>query len=293
MSEGAVQAGVKVVAAANHWQMAVSSHELNHPEAKHHCQDLTLMDPRDFPAYDLLLAGPACPGHTPARGKEKPHHDASRATAWCVVDVVEATRPKALMVENVPGFMKWALYPLWKQALETLGYKVTTQVMDAAEYGVPQNRERLFVVGSLKKSIELVSPGLAPVPASSFLRFDNSVKWSPIAKPGRAQATLDRIERGRRELGVERFLAPFYGNGSGLTGRSINRPIGTVTTLDRYVVVNGDQLRCLTVDEYKAAQSFPAAYQLLGTRRDQIMQLGNAVPPPMAREHCRQIMAAM
>lgn len=55
---------------------------------------------------------------------------------------------------------------------------------------------------------------------------------SPIIKPGRTASTLLRVENGWKRFG-ERFVMPYYGSGSGLTGRSLNRPIGTITTLDR------------------------------------------------------------
>jgi DNA (cytosine-5)-methyltransferase 1 len=291
-SEGAVQAGVHVVAAANHWPVAVASHRLNHPGTAHHCQDLNLLDPAAYPAFDLMLASPSCQGHSIARGTDKARHDASRATAWCVVNTADLRRPRALLVENVPEFRQWSLYPVWRAALEKLGYQLREYIFDAADFGVPQNRKRLFISGALEAPIELEAPGSAPVAASTFLRFDRDVKWSPINKPGRAAATLARIERGRDELG-ERFLAPFYGSGSGLTGRSIDRPIGTVTTIDRYALIDGDRMRCLTVDEYKAAMSFRADYKLTGTRREQIMQLGNAVAPRLARELVSQTARAM
>lgn len=294
-STGAVQAGVKVVAAANHWRVAVASHSLNHPGTVHHCQDLNLLDPNVYPAFDLMLASPSCQGHAKCRrldlGRER-QHDASRATAWCVVNTADLRRPRALLVENVPEFMDWSLYPVWRAALEKLGYTLREHTFDAADFGVPQNRRRLFISGSLNGAIDLKAPNLEPVPASTFLRFDDGVKWSPIVKPGRSQATLNRVARGRSELG-DRFLAPFYGSGSGLTGRSIDRPIGTVTTLDRYALIDGQRMRCLTVDEYKAAMSFPAGYQLTGTRRDQIMQLGNAVAPRLARSLVTQTVRAM
>lgn len=112
---------IRIVAAVNHWQLAVQSHQQNHPEAQHYCQDAALLDPRRLPPFDVLLASPECRGHTHARGKDRPHHDASRATAWCVVNVAEVTKPHYLVVENVPEFREWILYPLWRSALESLG----------------------------------------------------------------------------------------------------------------------------------------------------------------------------
>jgi DNA (cytosine-5)-methyltransferase 1 len=75
---------------------------------------------------------------------------------------------------------------------------------------------------------------------------------------------------------------PYYGKGSGLTGRSIDRPIGTVTTRDRWAIVDGDRMRMLSVDEYRQAMAFPAGYRLPKTRHEAIHMLGNAVAPPMA-----------
>jgi len=67
-SEGAEQAGVRVVWAANHWPAAVQVHANNHPETEHVCQDLQQADWTQVPKHDLLLASPACQGHSRARG---------------------------------------------------------------------------------------------------------------------------------------------------------------------------------------------------------------------------------
>ncbi len=84
-SEGARQANIDVVWAANHWELAVQYHSANHPHTEHVCQDLHQAAWDQCPKHDILLASPACQGHTHARGKEKPHHDAQRSTAWAVV----------------------------------------------------------------------------------------------------------------------------------------------------------------------------------------------------------------
>jgi DNA (cytosine-5)-methyltransferase 1 len=86
-STGATQAGARVVWAANHWRAAVDLHAANHPGTEHACQDLHQTDWSTVPAHDILLASPACQGHSHARGKERPHHDAQRSTAWAVVSV--------------------------------------------------------------------------------------------------------------------------------------------------------------------------------------------------------------
>jgi DNA (cytosine-5)-methyltransferase 1 len=290
-TEGARQAGIDVTVCANHWPLAVETHSANHPDTVHLCQDVSLIDATSLPAHDLLIASPACQGHSLARGKERPHHDGGRSTAWAVVDIAEVCRPRLLAVENVPEFVRWPLFDLWRQALERLGYGLTLNVLDAADFGVAQNRRRLFILGELDgQAPEIEPPQLPTVPASSVVDF-NRGSWTPIRKPGRAPATIRRIETARAQGMGKRFLAPYYGSGSGLTGRSLDRPLGTVTTRDRYAVIDGDRMRMLTVEEYKAAMGFPEDYYLAGNRGQQIFQLGNAVCPPVAREVLRQLAA--
>jgi DNA (cytosine-5)-methyltransferase 1 len=281
-STGAAMAGCDVVWAANHWPAAVAVHAANHPETEHACQDLQQADWTRVPEHDLLLASPACQGHTPARGRERPHHDAFRSTAWAVVSALECHRPELALIENVPAFAsRWVLFPAWCAAIHALGYAVAPHVVDCADLGVPQHRERVFVaITRSKHPIELRLPKADHVPASRIVRFDSG-RWSPIERPGRAAATLARIANGRRQHG-DRFLTAFYGATKG--GRSLSRPIGTITTRDRWAVIDGDRMRMLMVDEAREAMGFPADYRLPEQPRDAMHMLGNAVPPVAACE---------
>ena len=100
----------------------------------------------------------------------------------------------------------------------------------------------------------------------------------------RSEATLRRVFQGRRDLQSGRFLVPYYGSGSGLTGRSISRPIGTITTLDRWAVVRGGHMRMLSHHEARDAMGFPSDYQLPKNHKDALHMLGNAVCPPVAAD---------
>lgn len=280
-SEGARLAGVDVVWAANHWAQAVESHAANHPDTAHSCQDLQQADWTQVPAHDLLLASPACQGHSKARGKERAHHDAQRSTAWAVVSAAECHRPAAFVVENVPEFAAWALYPAWCAAMHALGYALAPQIIDAADHGVAQSRRRLFIVGTRSSyPVALRLPRREHVGAASVVDFAASA-WSSICRPGRAANTLARIASGRREFG-DRFLTAYYGSETG--GRSLERPIGTITTRDRWAVIDGDRMRMLSVSEARAAMGFRADYALPKRHKDAIQMLGNAVVPPVARD---------
>lgn len=277
-STGATMAGVNVVWAANHWPEAVEWHSKNHPNAEHICQDLHQANWAEVPQHDILLASPCCQGHSKARGKKKGNaeHDASRSTAWAVISALEFHQPAVAVVENVKEFLDWTLFRAWELALKALGYCISVNVIDAADFGAPQNRMRMFLVlTKSQKPINLKLEKMTPVPASTFINF-GSGNWQPIEKPGRAKATLERIAAGRKQHG-ERFLISYYGNTK--NGRSLDRPIGTITTRDRWAVVDGDRMRMLTRFECRDAMSFPETYQLPDNHRLAVHLMGNAVCP--------------
>lgn len=290
-SEGARLAGVRVLWAGNHWRAAVDTHAVNHPGTLHACQDLHQANWTSVPGHDVLLASPACQGHTWARGKERPHHDANRSTAWAVVSALECHQPPFALIENVPEFLKWALYPAWCSAIAALGYSVAPHVLDAADSGVPQHRVRmLLVLARSRAPLSLALPRRPHVPAASIIDFSEG-RWSPIQRKGRSLATLARIAAGRKAHG-DRFLAPYYGGGSGLTGRSLARPIGTITTRDRWAVIDGDRMRMVSVPEARKAMGFREDYRLPDRAKDAMHMLGNAVPPPLAADALMALKAA-
>jgi len=288
-STGATMAGVQVVWAANHWPAAVQVHANNHPATQHVCQDLQQADWTQVPAHGLLLASPACQGHSRARGKERAHHDTQRATAWAVVSAAECHRPDAVLVENVPEFARWTLYPAWCTAMHALGYALAPMILDAADHGVPQHRRRLFIVGTRSKHpVQLDLPRRQHVGSVSFVDF-NAGRWSAVDKPGRSRATAGRVAAGRKAHG-DRFLTAYYGSETG--GRSLDRPVGTITTRDRWAVIDGDRMRMLSVDECRKAMGFPDSYQLPRRAKDAMHMLGNAVVPMVACDVINALRAA-
>jgi len=282
MTTAAVQAGLEPVLVANHWEVAVKSHQLNHPSAKHIVQDLMLYDMRNIPEHEVFLASPSCQGFSNARGRDRKHHDALRATMWCVVSCAEMHRQPYVIVENVMEVVEWELWPAWEMAMEQMGYHVSVSRVDAADCGVPQHRVRAFIACTLDKRTPLAIPPKEHVPVSRFIDWSYP-KWSPVIKAGRSSKVVAQIERARSEFG-DRFLFPYYGSGSGLTGRSLHRPCGTLVAHDVWGVVDGERMRMLQPHEYVSIMGFPSDYKLLGTRREKIRMLGNAVCPPAMKD---------
>ncbi|MFA7333625.1 MAG: DNA cytosine methyltransferase [Kiritimatiellia bacterium] len=290
-STGARLAGANVVWAGNHWPLAVKYHAANHPAAIHACQDLHQANWSQVPGMDLLLASPACQGHSRARGRagrETPAQDESRSTAWAVVSCAEYHRPKTVIVENVAEFLTWALYPAWKTAMQALGYRLTENVLNAADFGVPQSRVRLFIVARLGGELTIANPELEHVAASTIIDW-NAGNWNAIARPGRSASTLAQVCEGRKRFG-KRFLVAYYGREKG--GRDLAKPLGTVTTRERFALVDGKHMRMLGIEEIRQAMGFPAGYILPSSKKAAVHLLGNAVVPEVAKQIIQQVKAA-
>ncbi len=164
-STGAIAAGVEVRVASNHWQLAVETHNTNHPDADHICADLSQIHPRYFPRTDLAWMSPECTNHSRAKGipadtaqgqlwgEALPDEAAerSRATMWDVVRFSEHHRYAAVIVENVVEVAQWLPFRAWLSAMDSLGYThrlVSLNSMHAQTHGLPapQSRDRLYIV---------------------------------------------------------------------------------------------------------------------------------------------------
>lgn len=195
-----------------------------------------------------------------------------------MVSCAEQHREDLAVVENVPEFLEWILYPAWNDAMRRLGYSVSPHIVDSADHGVPQHRVRLFLVCTRSRNpIQLKLPRRDHVGVGSIIQWDDH-PWTPIHTPRRSPATLRRIAAGRDRHGP-RFVAPYYGSGSGETGRSLDRPIGTLTTVDRWAVIDGERMRMLQIPEAKAVMGLRRDYLLPTTKRDAMRMLGNMVSP--------------
>lgn len=288
-TEGAELAGVRVAWAANHWQLAVDAHARNHPRTTHVCQDLRQADFTQLPRYDLLLASPACQGHsTASQPVRTAKHDADRATAWAVIDCAEATMPRAIIVENVPAFRAWILYPVWRAALERLGYHVQEHDAHATAFGVPQRRTRAIFIAT-RKPMAFEMPSSETEPAFGPCLDLEAGVWRPTRHA--AANARARFAKGRANCG-RRFLSQHV---TGHPGVPLDQPIRTITTKDQWVIVDGDRYRPLTVREYARGMSFRDSYEWPAdaTRTDCIKGLGNAVPPEVARGIVRMVAEAL
>jgi len=121
-------------------------------EAHHHSGDIRGVDPGDIPDFDLLCAGFPCQAFSVA-GKRKGFQDTRGTLFFEICRIAEAKKPSLLLLENVKGLLssgRGQVFYTIIQSLEDLGYWVEWQVLNSKYFGVPQNRERVFIIGHLR-----------------------------------------------------------------------------------------------------------------------------------------------
>lgn len=281
-TEGARLAGVRVLVAANHWRAAIDWHRRAHPDVAHLWGNLLELDMARLPPHDLLMASPACQGFSDAsQPKRRPKHEADRNTAWAVVACAEAHRPRAILVENVERFRRWVLFPIWLDALRTLGYVPAVHLLRCSEFGVPQDRVRLIVSAGLGFEIPLTSPRSPAVAFRPAVDFGIEDGWRP-ASGGNVGRAAKALARGLRE--------PFLIHQStDNAGRSLDGPIGTITTKRQWTLVDrGGLTRMLSARELARGQGFADSTPLPESATLATRLIGNAIPPAFACEIVQQ-----
>lgn len=291
-SWGARNAGAEIACAVDAWPVAVETYRANFPGAK--VINATLDEDScpsvlgDIGPIDLILASPECTNHTCAKGS-RPRDEGSKRTANYVLNFARKLNPRWIVLENVVQMRNWHGYTPLIDKLEALGYSVLPQVLDAADFGAPQTRRRLFLLCDRRAEPLPVVSGRRrrPRKAADAIQLDGPWLSRPLYSDRRAPDTLARAERAMAELGKgEPFLIVYYGSDGSGGWQPLDRPLRTLTTLDRFGLVTWKgripMLRMLQVPELKRAMGFDKNYILPhGSRRDQIKILGNGVCPPV------------
>jgi DNA (cytosine-5)-methyltransferase 1 len=296
-SWGAKTAGISVVGAVDRWALAEDTYTANFPKASFFRGNLERTSPRfvkkTVGQIQLLLASPECTNHTCAKGGA-PRSERSKGTAFQVVRFAEYFKPRWIVVENVVHMRTWHRYGEWKRRLETLGYKISEQVLDAADFGVPQSRRRLFVLCDKEADPPEIKKSTGKrQSARTFVNLNGKYNYSLVAD--KTAPTKARARRAIKALGSKKnFLMVYYGSDGAGGWQKLGSPLRTITTLDRFGVVKWYRgryrMRMLQVPELKRAMGFPVKYKLpAGVRRDRIKLLGNAVCPPVMRAIVRNL----
>lgn len=257
-------------------------------------------------SFDLVIGGPPCQAFS-ILGKRNSFEDPRGKVVFEYTRLIKELKPKAFLFENVPGLLSVNKGRDWGELLNYLesetGYKVFHKVLNSADYGIPQIRKRIFIVGFRNKKAEFDFP--AP-------KFRNNEKNSSLFQatlpdwlPAKlALSSIDSLANhrkrphGREVLNRYKTVAPGSRDKVDHTDRiNPEKPSGTVLVGSRggggRPFIHPYEPRHLTVREAARLQSFPDWYEFVGTESWQYRAVGNAVPPLLAKEIALQIKGAI
>ena len=323
MDVGFEQAGIKILMANEIDKMAANTFVKNHPDTEMVVDDINNIFPlfEKYKGVDIVFGGPPCQGFS-VIGKMNPD-DVRSQLIWSFLKALEIIKPKAFVMENVKAL---AAINKWKDVreeyiarAEKLGYRCIPFIINAAEYGTPQKRERVFFIGIKGKEafeddfLHLLEKQKRSAPTIREL-FRDLGPAGTERNPKTCNAKITYAERPvMRRIPYDCLM--FNGIGRPIDPDGYSRTItasqgGNMTLIidEEYLLdagannwiqeyydklVSGEvkpvfaeapsRLRRLTINETKRIQTFPDDYEFCGAKTNIYKQIGNAVPCEMAK----------
>ena len=298
---GGLSLGLKLagwdIAGAVEWDAhAAKTHEHNFPDTKMFLGDISCIDLSCFKGIDLVAGGPPCQPFS-VSGKQQGASDV-RDMVPKFIDTVRNLKPRTFLMENVPGLAspRFATYlEETIKSLESLGYQVHHHILDAADFGVPQHRRRLFIIGTTKAFAFPISTHETHVTVAQALH-DVPIDTPNIAKVVYASNPVLRkspyagmlVNGQGRPLNMDAPSLTIPASAGGNRTHILDLE-GELISYHRHLL-NGGSVRTgtvkgcrrLTVRESARLQSFPDDFVFTGPKSRQYSQVGNAVPPRLA-----------
>ena len=268
---------------------AQATYQANFGETPH--GDITEIQSRDIPDFDVLLAGFPCQPFSSIGQRLGFMHKTQGTLFYDVLRILKEKRPTAFLLENVVGLVnhdKGNTFAVFVNSLNELGYSVQHQVLDAADYGVPQHRKRIYIVG-----------------------FDKTVSTKPIdfnwPKKSRKQVFIGPfVERGIEDRSISTHLQNGYltklddGRPEVIDRRSkikVKTLVASYHKIQRltgtFVKDGPTGLRLLSENECKAIMGFPPAFRIPVSRTQMYRQLGNSVAVPVVTAIAKEMVTTL
>lgn len=318
LSLGLTRAGIEVLLAVDSWNLAVETYASNfaHPVVQGDLSNLAggkLLQMAGVVkgSVDLVVGGPPCQGFSIQR--IGPDEDSRNSLVLSYGRLVRDIRPRMFLMENVPGLMgkRGALQlTTFLSEMNAAGYETATHVVNAADFGVPQLRKRVVVVGSLKgvERFQMPSPHISPeeyqtvgqvlIDLPSPAHPGSKTAVDPLHRETRLSAlNKERLRHippggGMEDLPVQ-LRVDCHKEGAAKIGHrnvygrlAADKPAGTITarfdSFTRGKFAHPNEHRNITLREGARLQSFPDSFVFAGNQEDIAAQIGNAIPPKMA-----------
>lgn len=322
---GFEMAGFESILAIDNWKDALTTYAYNRKGARTLCGDLATLDPYkikqeyNISDVDVIIGGPPCQGFSIA-GK-RIVDDERNSLYKAFVKMVACFKPKAFLLENVPNILSLGdgvIRDAIVRDFENLGYTISYKVLLAADYGVPQNRRRAIFIGFLNGHVfEFPRPTVTtPITSKEAISDlpENSIKeggqytsapqseFQKMMRQGSSVVYNHEVTVHNERTKEIIAMVPDGGNYKNLpielqntrkvhiawTRLNSTRPSMTIDT-GHFHHFHYEYNRVPTARESARIQSFPDTFVFLGNKTSKLKQIGNAVPPLMAKAIAEQI----
>lgn len=283
---GFIQAGHEVVWANDNFEDAVETYKVNIGD---HivCKDIREINSNEIPDHDILIGGFPCQGFSMAN-TGRTEDDERNKLYLEFLRIIKAKQPKFFVAENVKGILslgKGSVFQMILNDFKSAGYRVSHKVLNAADFGVPQRRERVIIIG-IRNDLGIHIEHPAPTHGQAVDLFSDLKPWVSI---GKALSNIPDPD-GEHDL-VNHTYSKFKLKFNGYLGnRAIDpkKPAPTVTARGDskggvVVLHHPSNTRRMSVRELASVQSFPLEYEFYGNNSSAYRQIGNAVPPLMGK----------
>ena len=249
--------------------------------------DITQIKPKEIPNFDILLAGFPCQPFSNA-GLKKGFEDTRGTLFFDIAQIAKHHKPKVLFLENVKGFRnhdKGNTFRVVKETLEELGYKVFSEVLNAKDFGVPQNRERIYIIAFLDNTIEFKFPK----PLKKNVKLGNILE----SKVDKKYTISDKLWAGHQRRKLEHKAK---GNGFGYS--MFNEDSKYTSTISARYYKDGSEIlieqknsnpRKLSPREAGRLQGFPDNFKIVVSDTQAYKQFGNSVAVPVIKAIAKNI----
>lgn len=310
---GFEQAGFRVVWANEFDPTMRATYELNHPHTQLIFKDINNLHPEDIPNCDGFIGGPPCQSWSIA-GRQKGLDDKRGKLFNTYIELIRIKRPKFFLIENVKGILDKIFEPIFQMFLNKLteiGYKVKWTLLDAAKFGVPQNRERVFIIGFRNDlNINYEFPAATYATPISLLCAIGDIKETPVAYQSK-ESLRPNPHRVNHDVLIADFSI-FYNRGN--RRRGWQQPSFTIHATAENIPLHPsspkmmyfgherwrfqkdkmNMYRRLSVRECARIQTFPDSFTFEGNDiKAQYKMIGNAVPPRLAKVLAMSILNAL
>ena len=266
-------------------KFAQTSYYANYNELPH--GDITKIDEKDVNAHDIVLAGFPCQAFSIA-GHRKGFEDTRGTLFFDVARIVKEHKPKVVFLENVKGFRnhdKGNTFRIVKSTLEEMGYNVFSEILNARDFGLPQNRERIYIIAFLDNTIEFEFPKKTnkETRLGSILSNDVPEKYT----------ISDKLWAGHKRRKKEHKAK---GNGFGYS--MFNKDSKYTSTISARYYKDGSEIlieqknknpRKLTPREAADLQGFPKDFKIIVSDTQAYKQFGNSVAVPVIEALAKEI----